>query len=306
RIAVVGSVAAAALALGVGSAVVLSDRTGDDRSLPATTSSVTGESVMLELGSDPLSDSGEPLVAVVTTDEDQKRLGFTLQTEDGAVLRSRETAQPREEQALWVRPLPGITVASLPATATSALPLWTSTDVTPQVSVSAPSPDGRVLVVWRASGSPDSAFSGITWTDGETAFTAQGQALDSVAQDDVVFFVGGSEGYVGYLLAPDGSDALGSGEVKAAGDMEPGHFPAVWLDDASGSSGTYATYLPPVEDVELVVTGDARIRDLTLHDFGDVVGVLAVADIDGPRESVTHVRFTDPVLGDVGGPAPAD
>ncbi|MGB7817847.1 MAG: hypothetical protein WBL35_03820, partial [Ornithinibacter sp.] len=42
RIAVVGSVAAAALALGVGSAVVLSDRTGDDRSLPATTSSVTG------------------------------------------------------------------------------------------------------------------------------------------------------------------------------------------------------------------------------------------------------------------------
>ena len=67
----------------------------------------------------------------------------------------------------------------------------------------------------------------------------------------------------------------------------------------------HVTYLPPVEDVELVTTGDARVRDLAVHDFGDVVGLLVVADVEGSRESVTEVRFTDPEFGPTGGPAPA-
>ncbi len=307
RVTAVAGTAAAALVLGVGSWAVLSNQTADERTLPAATSSpsLSGPATEIRLGAIPQTGRTEPLVAVVTVDEAQQRLGFTLQTEEGAVLASRETPQPREEQALWVTLVPGVTVATLPATATSALPTWVSGQTTAQGSAAGLSPDGRVLAAWWTDGSAVAAFTGIVWTDGEAAYTAGGQSLDSVVQDDVVFFVGGNEGYVGYLMPPVGSEQLGSGGATAAGDMQPGHFPAVWVEGATGSSGTYATYLPPVEDVELVTTGEARVRDLTVHDFGDIVGVLVLADVEGSRESVTEVRFTDPELGSTGGPAPA-
>jgi len=308
RLAAVAGTTAAVLAVGIGGWAALSNQAADERTLPAATSSpsLSGPVTEIPLGAIPQTGRTEPLVAVVTVDDTQQRLGFTLQTEQGAVLASREVAQPREEQALWVTLLPGVTVATLPATATSALPLWVSGPATAQGSASGQSPDGRVLVAWWTAGSAAAPFTGIMWTDGETAYTALGQPLDSVVQDDVVFFVGGNEGYVGYLMPPDGSEQLGSGGARAAGDMQPGHFPAVWIDGAAGSSGTYATFLPPAKDVELVTTGDARVRDLTVHDFGDIVGVLVLADVEGSRESVTEVRFTDTELGPTGGPAPAD
>ncbi len=308
----VGGTAAAALVLGVGGWAVLSHETAEDQTLPAATSSPTaggttveGPTTEVELGAIPPTGRTVPVVAAFTFDEAGSRVGFTLKAEDGTVLATRTRPELRSGGSLWATPVPGVVLAVLPATATSAVPVWTRGELTAEGSATAEAPDGRLVVAWWTDGSTQDPFAEIAWTDGEAAYTG-GQPLETVVQDDLVFFAGGSGGLVGYLRPASAGDLLGGGEAKAAKDTEPGHFPAVWVENPEGSSGTYVTYLPPVDDVELVTTGDARVRDLTIHDFGEILGLLVVADVEGSRESVTEVRFTDPELGPTGGPAPAE
>jgi hypothetical protein len=313
QLAVVGGTAAAALVLGAGSWAVLSDQAGDDRTLPAATSSTSpsaattldGPTTELALGAIPPTGRTVPVIASVTVDEAGSRVGFTLRTEDGTVLATRTRPETRSGGELWVTPVPGVALALLPATATSAVPVWTRGEQTAEGSATAEAPDGRLVVAWWTDASSRDPFADVVWTDGQTAYS-KGQPLETAVEDDLVLFAGGGVGLVGYLRPPGAADLLGGGEVKAAKDMAPGSFPAVWAVDPDGGSGTYVTFLPPVEDVELVTTGGARVRDLTVHDLGDIRGLLVVADVDGSRESVTEVRFTDPELGPTGGPAPAN
>jgi hypothetical protein len=304
--------AVAALVLGVGGWAALSNETADDQTLPAVTSSPTasatsveGPTTEMELGAIPPTGRTVPVVAVFTFDEAGSRVGFTLRTEDGTVLATRTRPETRSGGELWATTVPGVTLAVLPATATSAVPVWTRGEQTAEGSATAEAPDGRLLVAWWTDASTRDPFADVVWTDGQTAYT-KGRPLETVVQDDLVLFAGGGVGLVGYLRPPGAADLLGGGEVKAAIDMEPGSFPAVWAEDPAGTSGTYVTLLPPVEDVELVTTGDGRVRDLTVHDLGNIRRLLVVADVDGSRESVTEVRFTDTELGSTAGPAPAD
>jgi hypothetical protein len=313
RLAVVGGTAAAALVLGVGGWAALSGQGPDDRTLPAETSSplpsasasIDGPTTELPLGAIPPTGRTVPVVAAFTFDEAGSQVAFTLRSEDGTVLATRTRHEPRTAGSMWVTPVAGLTLAVLPATATSAVPVWTGSEQTAQGSATAEAPDGRHLVAWWTDVSTQDPFSEIAWTDGETAYTGT-RPLETVVEDDLVFFVGGTEGLVGYLRPASAGDPLGGGEAKAAKDTEPGQFPAVWAENPDGTSGTYLTYLPPVDDVELVTTGDAQVRDLTIHDFGDFVGLLVVADVDGSRGSVTAVEFTDPQYGPSRGPARAD
>ena len=308
----VAGTAAAALVLGGGGWALLADRAGDDRTLPAATTSpspfvpatLEGPTTEVPLGAIPPTGRTVPVVVSVTLDDARSRLGFTLRSEDGTVLAAQTVGESRTERPVWATLVPGVTVAVLPADATSALPLWTGSS-TAKGSVQDQAPDGRVVAVWWTDGTAKDPFRNVVWTEGTQVRTGLGETLSSVVGEDLVFFAGGSAGLVGYLALPTDGQALGSGEAKRAEDMAPGTFPAVWAEDPAGSSGTYVTYLPPVEDVELVTTGDARVRDLAVHDFGDVVGLLVVADVEGSRESVTEVRFTDPKFGPTGGPAPA-
>ena len=133
QLAVVGGTAAAALVLGAGSWAVLSDQAGDDRTLPAATSSTSpsaattldGPTTELALGAIPPTGRTVPVIASVTVDEAGSRLGFALRTEDGTVLAAQTVSEPRAERPVWATLVPGVTVAVLPADATSAVPLWT-------------------------------------------------------------------------------------------------------------------------------------------------------------------------------------
>ncbi len=308
----VGGTAAAALVLGVGGWAVLSQETAEDQTLPAATSPPTaggtsseGPTTEVPLGVIPPTGRTMPVVAAFTFDEAGSQIEFTLKAEDGTVLATRTRPEPRSGRELWATLVPGVTLAVLPDTATSAVPVWTRGEQRAEGSATAEAPDGRLVVAWWTDASTQDPFADVVWTDGQTAY-AKGLPLETVIEDDLVLFAGGGVGLVGYLRAPDAADPLGSGEAKTAKDMDPGSFPAVWAEDPGGNSGTYVAFLPPVEDVNLVTTGDARVRDLTVHDFGDIRGLLVVADVEGTRQSVTEVRFTDTELGPTGGPAPAD
>jgi hypothetical protein len=296
----VGGTAAAALVLGVGGWAVLSQETAEDQTLPAATSSPTADGTTVEgpttevpLGAIPPTGRTMPVVATFAFDEAGSHVGFTLKAEDGTVLATRTRPEPRSGRELWATLVPGVTLAVLPDTATSAVPVWTRGEQRAEGSATAEAPDGRLVVAWWTDASTRDPFADVVWTDGQTAY-AKGLPLETVIEDDLILFAGGGVGLVGYLRPADAADPLGGGEAKAAKDMEPGSFPAVWADGPDGTSGTYVAFLPPVEDVDLVTTGDARVRDLTVHDFGDVRGLLVVADVEGTRQSVTAVEYTDP------------
>lgn len=312
RVAAVAGTAAAALAVGVGAWAVLADRAADDRTLPAATPSVSvsvpDPVAELPLGPIPQTGRSQPLVAAVGDDQTGQGLVFSLRTEDGAVVASQRVPTGMTPRPRWTTLIPGVTLAVLPPGSTSAAAAWTGGQ-TAQGTAAVPMPDGRVLVAWWIDGTSQDRVTDIVSTDGEGVFTSSGSPVSSVLRGDVLFFAGGRDGMIGYL-APGDTEALGTGDIRLAADMPPGTFPAVWLDSRTGPGGTYATYLPPVRDVELVTGDGATVTDLTVHDPEELDGIIVVAQVDGDRESVTEVRFFDPdpnsLSTDGRGPAPAD
>ena len=309
RLVAVAGTAAATLVLGVGAWTALSDSTGDEQTLPAATPSASvslPEAVAeVSLGVIPQTDRTQPLVAAVAVDEDSGRLGFALRTEDGAALASRSVFVGRTERARFATLVPGVTAAVLPAGVTAAVPVW-ARGQTPQGSAATAMPDGRVLVVWWTDGSEKDTFYDVIWTEGDEVLSSHAASLLAIDRDDARFFLAPNGGVIGYLAPPGEDEVVGGGKANIIDQGVVESFPAVWADSPSGSGGTYAVFLPKVEDVELVVTGDAEIRDQTVHDFGEEVGLVVLADVDGSRESVTEVRFTDPEMGPTGGPAAAE
>ncbi len=145
----------------------------------------------------------------------------------------------------------------------------------------------------------------VVWTSGDQASSTHAGSLPSVVRHGVRFFADGCGCVLGYLAPASGTDVIGSGATVLGPNQEIGTFPAVWADAVSGSGGTYAVFVPPVEDVELITSDEVRVRDLTVHEWGGRDGLLVLADVEGTRESVTEVRFTDPAGTLTGGPAPA-
>ena len=133
----------------------------------------------------------------------------------------------------------------------------------------------------------------MVWTDGTTAYTAGGEPLDSVVVDDFVILADPRSGAMGYVR-PEADSISGSGDVSQAREMAVGEFGGVWAPDASGESGAYVAYLPPLsEEIRQQITVEtipgARVRDVTTCRPSQVL--LLVAHIDGPPESVTGLTY---------------
>ncbi len=296
RVTAVASTAAAALVVGIGAWSVLSDRAGDDRTLPAVTSSVAGPSVTLPLGTDPGADTTDPLDVVVTVDKDHGKVEFRLKTDSGEVL----NAQVRSEtdgQVTWTTLSEGAMVAVVPAGATGVVPRY-GDDVTSLRTAAAALPDGRVAAAWLTD-RPDAGtrFAGVVWTDGTNAFNVEGTPLVSTVVDgDIVVFTGtGVEAIsIGYIRLDPGS-LIGSGEVRAWPLYAPYERAAsVWVPDRSGGGGVYVAHLQALEErfaeqVSLETTPEATVRDVKLYRPHQVF--LLVAHIDGPPGSVTAVTY---------------
>ncbi len=294
RIAAVAGTAAAALAIGAGAWAALTEGTPDDRTLPAVTTSVTGPHADLPLGADPASGSADPLVAVVTADAASGKVEFRLRTETGTVLNA-QVLSLNDGQASWSSLSDRVMAAVLPTEAAAFVPLW-SVAVSQQEAAFERLPDGRVAAAWRTDvPATGTKFAGVVWTDGTSAFTAAGQPLSSVAVDDFVVFGNNHSGAMGYIRPEDGS-LSGSGAVGQASEVGgPGKYPAVWAPDASGESGVYIAYLPPLggeatKDITVQTVPEARVRDVTTY-FPEGNVLLLVAHIDGPPDSVTGVDF---------------
>jgi len=295
RITAVAGTAAAALVVGVGAWSVLSDRADDERTLPAVTSTVTGESVTLQLGTDADLGPAEPISAVVTVDETSGKVEFRLQTETGSVLEST-TVGTVAGQATWTGLAPHVMAAVVPAEAAAFVPVWAGA-VSEQEAATEVLPDGRVAAAWRTDvPTTGTQFAGIVWTDGSTAFTAAGQPLLSrVVDDDIVIFANPESGAFGYVRPRDGL-AQGDGEVGQAREQASGApIVGVWAPDDSGDGGAYIAYLPPITEeaanrITVEATSEVRVRDVTTY-FPDGSGRMTVAHIDGPADSVVGLTF---------------
>jgi hypothetical protein len=312
----VGATAVCALVVGAGGWTALTRSTGDEQTLPATTPSVSvslPEPVAeLPLGAIPPAGRTQPLVAAVGLADSGQQAVFSLRTEQGDVVASRKVPLGESEKPRWATLIPGLTVAVLPSGSTGAVPVWTSREP-PQGGVrqilrgrmTTAMPDGRVLAAWWTDGRTQRSFADVIWTDGESVHTSYADSLSSVALDEHVLFAGGSGRLLGFFAPPVGTDSVRHGEATAPRDVDEGTVPAVWVEDSGDAGGTYATYLPPVREVELVTGDGAEVRDLTIHDLPGETGVLVTARVDGDRESVTDVRYTDLDGGSTTAPAPA-
>jgi hypothetical protein len=291
RVAAVAGTAAAALALGIGSLAVLADRP-DDRSLPATTQTVTGESVTLQLGVDARWGPSEPIETLVTVDPASGEVDFRLETASGVGLAS-DTRKPRGREVAWTVLASNVMAAVIPAEAAAFVPVWSSF-VTEDEAALEVLPDGRVAAAWRTDvPATGTLFAGVVWTDGETAFTAAGLPLDTVVEDDVVIFANTTSGAWGYVR-PDSRSPRGTGAIRQALEQDVGEYPGVWAPDTTGESGVYAAYLPMLteaerEQVSLVTKPGAVVRDLSTHRPDHALFV--VAHVEGPPDSVRTVRF---------------
>lgn len=188
---------------------------------------------------------------------------------------------------------PGVTIALLPACVTGAAPVWTGRQ-SAQVTTATSMPDGRVLATWWTDGRSRMPFRNVVWTDSQSFHTAYADSLSSVVLDGHALFAGGTSRLLGFFAPSAGSDPVRHGEATAARSVAEGTIPAVRAEDSGASGGTYATYLPPVSEVELVTGDGAEVSDLVVHDLPDEAGVLVTARVNGDRESVAHIRYVDP------------
>ncbi len=316
RVATVGATAVAALVIGAGGWAALARSTGEEQTLPAATStpsvSLPEPVAELNLGTIPPAGRTQPLVAAVGYADSGQQAVLSLRTEDGAVVASRQVSLGEREKPRWATLIPGVTVAVLPAGSTGAVPIWTSrvpppggTREIPQGRMTAAMPDGRVLIAWWTDGRTQRSFADIIWTDGESVHTSYADSLSSVTVDEHVFFAGGSGRLLGFFAPPAGTDSIRDGEAIAPRDVADGTVPAVWVEDGAAAGGTYATYLPLVREVELVTGDGARVRDVTVHELPEEEGALVMGRVDGARESVTDIRYTDVDGGSTTVPAPA-
>jgi len=309
RLALLAGAAVAGLVLAFSGWAVLSDRSGEDRTLPATISTVDESVTELDLGAIPQTGRVTPLVAEVGVDEVSGSLDFLLRTDDGAVLASRSSVPGGMDEARWATMIPGLTVALLPIDATGAAPIWIG-EPTEQGSAATRTPDGRMLVAWWTVGSSYETFCDVIWTDGKTAFSAYHDvSLPSVVMDDTVFFFGSvGPTYLGFIGPSRDGGVLGTAGVQLALNVPPDHLPAVWADAgdsgpvSSGARGLFATRTPVADgEASLETIGDAKVRLLTTHELGGPDGLMLVAVLDGPRGSVAGVTYADPRVGTVTG-----
>jgi hypothetical protein len=295
RIATVAGTTAAALAIGLGGWAVLSDSAPDDRTLPAVTNTVNGPSVTLPLGADPASGSEEPLSAVVTVDQASGKVEFRLRTETGSVLNS-QVRSGSDRQAPWANLSDSVMAAVVPAEAAAFVPVW-SVAVTQQDTATEVLPDGRIAAAWRTDvPSTGPQFAGVVWTDGTSAITAGGEPVSSVVVDEtMVIFGNNRSGAFGYLRPEEGS-VSGSGAIGQAREgTTGGPIEGVWAADASGDSGTYVVYMPPIDDAlaaqtEVLTTSGATVRDIRTY-FPNENARLVVAHIDGTPDAVIGATF---------------
>jgi hypothetical protein len=310
-LAAVAATAAAVTVLGIGGWAVLSDHTSDDRTLPAVTPSPTvgrtaaeQAATALPLGAVPPTGRTMPVVARFRFDESASRIWFSLEAEDGTVLADHPVSESETGRPRWSTMVPGLTLAVLPAGTTTAIPIWGGS-TTAAGSATAEAPDGRVLMAWWTDGSDSEPFLGLTWARGDTVFRADGVPLGSSRVGDVLFHFDDDQSVLGYTAPATEDDPLGTGRTRFADEVEPGTFLSVWAPGPEGQ-GLYAVLLPPARDVELVTTDKGTVRSLDTTDLGGNAGMLVVARVDGPADSVTGVRFTSSGRGTTGGPAPAE
>ena len=312
RLATGAGIAAAVVAIGVGSALV--GGVGQDRAdttVPAGPTTGLGPgsfSVDLDVSSalqgTITPQPNDPTSARVDVNEGTRLWKVTVTGSDGRLTtRPAATlpANPRFSTYAEVGNRPGLIVGLMPVAAENIVPVWGTDPVESSVSNAIVLGTDRRAFAIRYSAAPDpnvagdTIFAGFDWTDGESVFTSAGTRVPSARLLDSVAFVDETQGLFG-LFGPETTAS------KRLNDTPEGELPGLVtgkLPSNSASMQTSVLALLPAgaRGVDVSASSGATVQSIDAAPAGSIGQTMVMVRLTTPKDSpgsgVERLRWTN-------------